>query len=550
MRLKYALLVIAFCIGYSFIYSQQLSSTIVVNRTELNKYLHEHTSTLSPGVAVGILQDGNLIFKEAYGFDDISTKKPLSVNSCFNMASLTKQFTAMCILLLEESGKLATSDDIRKYLPEFPEYDTVITIDNLLHHTSGIKDYVMLLQLSGNDIWSEASTKKVFELLGNQKSLNFQPGSQFSYSNSNYFLLGEIIRRVSGLTLSRFASKYIFKPLGMYKTFYLDEPTEHSTYQIPLNYERVGDSIFNERTISTLVVGSTGLYTTMEDFAKWDDNLYVNQLGKGKQEMIDKLFKRGRLSNGKEISYGAGIFVGTYKGQPFYFHTGLFGGFHTYYYRLPKEKTSMVIFSNGNDIISNGLDILDILLFGAKIDNKEFTDKPVSFNGESTPYEGFFDYTQGNYTTIQSVKKQIRFQVSGQPYMSLIPVDKDVFLTSGRKLKLSFIDPEDGIFTKTLFQRAGSNRIDTLFRIKKPKDVFTGGTYFSKELRSEIKLQVKNDLIQMVCQGNLIAEFLQSKEGLLIGDGSTIQLIRDEQNTNIFVFNSSRTKNIVFIQKN
>ena len=541
----------------SFVFSMILSCVILgqtpkgpgkVDESFLDKYMSSRITSASPGVVIGVIKNGKLIVKEAYGYADVGRKKPLSDKDVFNLASLTKQFTAMCILLLEESGKLSTSDDIRKFLPEFPSYDRVITIDNLLHHTSGIKDYVMLLSLSGNDIWSEVSTQKVLKLLAKQKTLNFNPGTQFSYSNSGYFLLGEIIRRVSGEPVSVFAYQNIFKPLGMSKTFYRDEAKKRPPF-IPSNYERVGDSLFQERKVSTTVVGSTGLYSTLEDFTKWDANLYANKLGKGKQEIIDKFLRRGQLSTGKDINYGTGIFVGTYKNQVFYFHTGLFGGFRTWYYRFPDQKSSVIIFSNGNDLITNGMDIVDIALFNIKIEEKEFTNPPAKVDFSEEAYLGVFDYTQGNYSTIGTRNNQLNFQVSGQPFLGLIQIGKDEFLTSDRKLKLTFTEPENGVFSKILFQRAGSNKVDTLFRYTKQFEISTIGPFYSDELGSEIIFKGSSNKIQAVCAGKVVGEFYQTDNDTYIGDGSTITLSRENNSINGFIFNSSRTKNIGFRRK-
>lgn len=298
MKYRILQLVFVFLLHCPGIYSQSLNSSLSFNQQVLDQYILKRITSTSPGIVVGLIRKDEFLMKKAYGYQHVKQSRHLSEKNVFNMASLTKQFTAMCILLLEESGKLSTSDDIRKYLSEFPVYDTVITIDNLLHHTSGIKDYVMLMNLSGNDIWSEKSMDKVYKLLASQQTLNFRPGSQFSYSNSGYFLLGEIIRRVSGESISVFAEKKLFKPLGMSQTFYCDD-ADRSMKLTPLNYERLGYSVFREQQISTTIVGSTGLYSTLDDFAKWDANFYLNKLGKGKQDMIDKFFTKGHLSNGK-----------------------------------------------------------------------------------------------------------------------------------------------------------------------------------------------------------------------------------------------------------
>src|SRR5687767_170722 len=176
----------------------------------------------NPGGAVGIIKEGKLIYSKGYGSADLEHDIPISPNSLFFLGSVAKQFTAFCILLLEEQGKLKLEDEIQKFLPDFPRYETPITINHLIHHTSGIRDVFSLFFLQGRNYLDHISEEEAYDMLKKQSALNFKSGDRQSYSNSGYFLLGKIIKVASGKSLKNFAQENIFTPLGMRNTFYLD----------------------------------------------------------------------------------------------------------------------------------------------------------------------------------------------------------------------------------------------------------------------------------------------------------------------------------------
>ncbi|GAG39274.1 unnamed protein product, partial [marine sediment metagenome] len=174
----------------------------------------------TPGCAVAIIQDGKIVYKKGYGMADLEHNVPITPNTIFTPGSISKQFTAMCILLLAEQDRISLDDDIRKYFPLFPDYGQTITIRYLIHHTSGIRDYTGLVGLKGMNTleMTNLPMREVLRLVFKQKELNFTPGEQQLYSNSNYVMLAAIIKNVTGKTLREFAEEHIFKPLGMKNT--------------------------------------------------------------------------------------------------------------------------------------------------------------------------------------------------------------------------------------------------------------------------------------------------------------------------------------------
>ena len=292
-----------------------------------------------------MIQDGEIIYKRGYGMANLEHGVPISSKTAFYIGSTSKQFTAMSILLLAEQGKLSLDDDIRKHIPEMPEYDHRITIRHLIHHTSGIPDYFVLWERAGRDFADSIPEQEVLDLLARQKTLNFTPGDRFMYSNSGYFLLSLTVKRVSGTSLREFAEENIFQPLGMRDTHFHDDRTMIVKNRADGHFPRA-DGGFGIFTTSFDLVGSGGLYTTVEDLFVWDRNFYQNKLGRGGQGLIDRMLTRGKLNNGEELEYAFGLMVNEHKGLKMVSHGGGFIGFSAELIRFPGREFSIAVLCN------------------------------------------------------------------------------------------------------------------------------------------------------------------------------------------------------------
>ena len=341
----------------------------------------------SPGCALGIVQDGQLIYKRGYGMANLDYNIPLSPKSVFAMASISKQFTAMSILLLASQGKLSLDDDIQKYLPELPRYQSSITIRHLIHHTSGIRNYGELAELAGMRGENVHLTSDDFlGLIARQKELNFKPGDEYLYSNSGYFLLGLIVKRVSGKSLLEFAEDNLFKPLGMNNTQFVDDRTlvvkNRVTAYLP---NRNGG--FSAAMPTVGPVGGGGLYTSIEDLFLWDRNFSNNKLGGG-PGLITEQLSTGMLNNGEKVDYAFGLFVGEYKGLKKISHGGSGGGFEHEIIRFPEQNFSVMCLCNAGyniDPEELGEQVADIFLAdqfkkGAAGVNETVVAAPPTFN--------------------------------------------------------------------------------------------------------------------------------------------------------------------------
>jgi CubicO group peptidase (beta-lactamase class C family) len=342
---------------------------------KIDRLFVEWNKPNSPGCALGVIKDGQFIYKKGYGMANLDYNIPIDSKTVFYIASMSKQFTATSIALLAEQGKLSLNDDIRRYLPEMPQYQNPITISHLIHHTSGIRDYIVLKYLFGfptESINSDAemyetmartTDKEVFELIARQKALNFAPGEQHMYSNSNYILLAEIVKRVSGKSLREFADENIFQPLGMINTHYYEDLTVVVKNRAT-GYSPRKDGSFAPVPTNNGTVGPAGVLTTVEDLLLWDRNFYGNKLGKGGQDLINLVLTSGAINNGEKLRYAFGLVHYKYNGLNAVGHDGGFFGFKTSMNRFPEQRFTVICLCNSRNAPMDALadQVADIYL--------------------------------------------------------------------------------------------------------------------------------------------------------------------------------------------
>jgi CubicO group peptidase (beta-lactamase class C family) len=297
----------------------------------------------SPGCAVAIYRNGEIAYARGYGVASLEHRVPITPKTVFDIGSTSKQFTAFSILLLERDGKLSLDDDVRKYVPELQPLEPVVTIRHLLHHTSGLRDYLTLWALAGMKTENWTTQADAVRLAARQRRGNFPAGAEWLYSNTGYLLLGEIVQRVSGQSLREFAAARIFTPLGMANTFFLDSHTEvvpgRATGYVPRDgggfsvdmsdYEQTGDG---------------AVQTTAEDLLRWDSNFYDPKVGD--RALLERAQTVGALANGKKLDYAAGLMIGTYRGLPTVRHGGSWAGYRADLLRFPTARTSIACLCN------------------------------------------------------------------------------------------------------------------------------------------------------------------------------------------------------------
>lgn len=303
-------------------------------------------STATPGMAVGIYREGEVVFTGGFGMANLEHGIPITPDSIFHIASISKQFTDLCIAILAAEGALDVDDDIRLYVPEVPDFGETITIRHLIHHVSGLRDQWMLLSLAG---WREedlVTDADVLDLVRRQKALNFSPNTEYLYSNTGYTLLSIVVKRVSGLSLRQFAQARIFGPLGMTRTHFHDDHTEIVKGRTQAYEPRKGGGYHVSIPVFD-VVGTTSLFTTVTDLAKWDGNFVSAQVGG--PEVIAEMQRPGTFADGSPMTYAWGLATDTYRGAAQIGHGGADHGYRSDYFRLPEFGLTVTVLSNVSD---------------------------------------------------------------------------------------------------------------------------------------------------------------------------------------------------------
>src|ERR1700722_7544766 len=297
----------------------------------------------SPGCALAVVRKGAIVYARGYGSANLELNVPITPQTVFDIGSVSKQFTAMSIVLLAEDGKLSLDDDIRKFIPELPDYGVPVTVSSMLHHLSGLRSYTDLFDLAGVPETDLTTDDDALALIARQKTLNFAPGRQYLYSDTNYFLLALVVRRLSGLTLREFARTRIFEPLGMRSSHFHDDhamivpgratgyaPRPSGGFEIDMsNFEELGDG---------------SVMTTVEDLARWDRNFEVPVVGG--QRAIAQLQEFGIRTDGSKAPYAMGLILDEYRGVSRVQHTGEWVGYRSSFLRFPEARLSVILLCN------------------------------------------------------------------------------------------------------------------------------------------------------------------------------------------------------------
>jgi CubicO group peptidase (beta-lactamase class C family) len=306
----------------------------------------------APGCALGVIQDGMLAYGRGYGLANLDWGIPITTSSAFDIGSVSKQFTAAAVALLDVEGALSIDDDVRTWVPELPEYNRPITIRHLLNHTSGVRDYLTLMRLQGFEYDNVFDEFDGVELIARQQGLNFEPGSEFLYSNSGYLLLANIVRRVTGQSLRAFLEERFFDPLGMAHTSIWDENTEIVTERAT-GYSPTAGGWGIDHAWNFQMGGDGQVITSVDDMVRWDAMFYDPIVGG--QDLLARLHTQGLLNNGDTIDYAMGLVVDEYRGLPRVQHGGAWAGFRAYLVRFVDHHTSVALLCNRGDVNTSSL---------------------------------------------------------------------------------------------------------------------------------------------------------------------------------------------------
>jgi CubicO group peptidase (beta-lactamase class C family) len=320
---------------------------------QVDQIFSTYNKSDSPGCALGVIRDRHFVYRKSYGLASLELGAPLTAESDFYMGSVSKQFTAAAVVLAAEQGFLSLDDDVRKYVPELPNYDHPITLREMLHHTSGFRDFLSLIDLSGRDVLDFNSPSEILKLIFRQRGLNNIPGDEFIYSNTNYFLLGVVVQRATKKSLADFAAQNIFQPLGMSHTLFYDDHTLVVPGRVAAYDPGDQGNFLVDWSTTYAIVGGGGLMSTVHDLSLWDQNFYANTLGKG--TLTKELQTRGVLNTGKRISYAMGLDIGKYRGLPIVEHGGALFGYRASLLRFPEQRFTVICLCNISSAVPSSL---------------------------------------------------------------------------------------------------------------------------------------------------------------------------------------------------
>lgn len=516
---------------------------------DIDGLFSEWKNSNGPGGVVLVSQNNKTVFEKAYGLENISYKIPNTSESVFNIGSMSKQFTAMGIVLLQMEGKLSLDDDIKKYLPELNNFEKPITIRHLLHHTSGFRSSPELFGLAGWRDGDAISNEDAYRYLAKQKTLNFEPGSEYMYSNSGYILLAKIIENVTKQNFKSWMKEKIFQPLQMNATFIEDDTSKIIT-KTATSYTEIEPAVFVNIENFDLTYGASNVYSTTEDILKWLINF--NEAPAKFQNAFEILKTVDVLNSGQKNNYGFGVFVDDFYGNHRIQHTGAIAGFRSVMYSYPDENLKIIILSNftSNQLTNTADQISQLFLQNkSKSDSNQEQIKPILLSDEVLKkYEGMYWSDKSNYSRkIYIENNTLWYLRTNNKKSPLIPITTTEFQMGGINEKLIVHFDSN---TNTMKLISADNSIDVFEKYEDKSNLTEDlkkytGTFYSSELETFYTISLKEDKligyhsrfgefdIQILKQdvlswsGMAISKYRRNEKGIITGLTITMNRIRN-----------------------
>jgi CubicO group peptidase (beta-lactamase class C family) len=458
----------------------------------------------SPGAAIAVVKDGKVLYTKGYGSANLEYDIPITSQTIFDIASVSKQFTGMAIAILEEQGKISMDDDIRKYIPEVPDFGKTITLRHLNHHTSGIRDWPEAFVMAGVSFDDVIEFRHILRLVRHMEKLNFDPGEEHLYSNTNYNLLAEVVKRVTGKSFREWTHEHIFKPMDMTHTHFHDDHHEivknraYSYY-----FKDNGEYIKAVENLSAC--GSSSLYTTVEDLSRWMINLGTGKVG-GKA-VIEKMYTTGVLNNGEKVSYAYGLETKDYKGLKMVNHSGGWAGFFTYLAYFPEQQFGVtVLFNRYSSAERMAHKIADIYLEPYFKEDPEQKPKPAAKKEPGKHkaikvkkerfdrYVGKYRLYHGFVVTVTREGDMFMVQAAGQKNYQILPESETKYYFKDFDAQILFQEDEKGEIDRFILYQGGRERVAKRFEviIPPPEELKSyTGTYHCEELDARYTIIVK-----------------------------------------------------------
>jgi CubicO group peptidase (beta-lactamase class C family) len=512
-----------------------------------------------PGAELMVMKDGEVLFSKSYGQANLTYDIPFRLNMPTNIGSTSKQFTAFGIALLQEQGKLSLDDDIRKYIPELPEFEDTVRILHLLNHTSGYREFLNLLVMTGRNMSGSLEREKIIEIVQRQDELQNEPGAEWNYNNTGFVLLAEVIHRVSKTPFDQWMKENVFDPLGMDSTIVRMDPN-----QIVVNstqgYSMGEDGNYMAANDLGGAAGAGGIYTTLQDLSNWIRN--YDQPKVGTKEMINQMMTPILLKDSSSTNYGLGLFIQEYKGLKYVHHGGADVAHRSMLMYFPEINGAVITQSNNSAFDGSIANKIADLFFEEYFMEVEKAEEKSDPEKDAVAYdynvEKFEDLTgkyeleamPGFVMTFKKEGERIFAQASGQPEVNLKATSDSTFQIVGVPAQLTFHLNEDGSADSLTLHQNGNHiakKIQWDPSVEELRE-YTGD-YFSDEIETHYSIIIE-DSILMLRHYQIEDKQLSPAEKDHFSSGfpiSKIEFIRDE-NGELLGFNGSngRTRGVFF----
>ncbi|MFN3556637.1 MAG: serine hydrolase [Bacteroidales bacterium] len=540
----------------SFIQAQLSTEQNVEAVAEL---IEKFNNTSTPGGAIMVIRDGRVIFERSFGMANLTHSIPFEISTPTNIGSTSKQFTAFGIALLEQKGLLSINDDIRKYIPELPDLGDTVRIRHLISHTSGYREYLNSLLMSGRQMGDMVRPEEIIPIVQNQPALQNKPGESYNYNNTGYALLAMVIERVTGEKFPEWMKENIFMPLGMTQTLVRIRPGQ----VIPGNaqgYIKLPDETFMEVMDIPASAGAGGIYTTLPDLAKWIDNFYHPRLGN--MELIRKVQTSFTLNSGDTMNYAWGLVLGELNGLKMIDHGGADIAHRSMFLLFPDVKGAVVTQSNNNEFSGQIARKIAEIFFADVMDikdEKKPTDSPEDFVYDVEKFDELagryeLEAAPGFILEFRREDDKILAQATGQPVFEIFASSDSTFYLKVVEAAVTFHRNIQGKVDHITLHQNGDHRANRILEPAwKPNEediAMYVGRYFSQELEAFYTIAF-NDENKLVLRHRRIddLELNPEKKDSFIAAFPIPELkfIRNDKGVVIgFEASSGRSKGIIF----
>ena len=453
----------------------------------------------SPGLALAVVRDGRVLLERGYGLASVEHNVRITSATAFDVASVSKQFAGLAIAMLVDQGRIKLDDDIRKYLPEMRDIGQTITIDHLVHHTSGLRDWPGALAIAGWRMDDVIAFDQILRMAYNQRTLNFAPGAEHTYSNTGYNLLAEIVARVSGKSFRAWTNENLFRPLDMTSSHFHDDVA----MVIPnraYGYAR-SDSGWRALTDNLTALGSSSLYSTASDMAKWLANFDDPKVGG--QRAMQLMRTMGRLNSGSQVAYAFGISHGIHRGQGTLSHSGSWAGFVSYVVNYPQKRFGVVVLANTGAVpVQQAANTIANIYMGSELAPEP---GPVTMAGQPDidvaretldRYTGIYRLGPGWYVRIRRDGGTLKTQATREAEFPLSPRTESTFWVAAYNSSMTFQRDTAGV-TSMLYRAMRAPRMGAEYPPRRGSAADLAGEYVSDELQTSYRVDVKDTTLTL-----------------------------------------------------